>query len=124
MKTIVIIDDEKDILEILQSSLELIFDKIFEIHTFTNPSDAVAFVQKKSADIIISDLNMGAISGIDVFQKLKFNMNVNNFIFLSGYLNDYENIIHKFSNCYILNKPVKIDELSKIIQNVLNLNLL
>lgn len=119
MKHIVMIDDENDILEIIQSSLELSLSEKVIYHTFSNPLHAVSFIKQQRVDVVISDLNMAKLNGLDVYQGLKLSGNVNNFIFLSGCVDDFKTELSKINNCYILEKPARIDKLTSVVEQCL-----
>jgi len=69
MKKIAIIDDEIAILDILNRYLSR--KKLFEIETFENPLTALDSIQKKNYDLILCDIMMPQMNGIDVVKKIK-----------------------------------------------------
>lgn len=119
MKNIVLIDDENDILEIIKSSLELIISEHICYHTFSDPIQAVRFIQENEVDIVITDLNMSKLNGVEVYQKLKINSKVRHFIFLSGHIADFQNDLSKINNCHVLEKPIQVEKLGKLIEDCL-----
>lgn len=83
MKTItcLIFDDELCSLEILQNYAQQV--PTLQIKgSFTNPLEGLAFAKKSPPDLIITDLNMPQLSGIDLWKQLHPN---SWFIFQSGY---------------------------------------
>ena len=117
MKSIVLIDDEFDILEIIKSSLELIIDEHISYHTFSNPVQAIRFIQANAVDLVVTDLNMDNINGLEVYHKLRINSNVKKFIFISGQVNDYKNELNKINDCHVLEKPIKINDLANVVKS-------
>jgi len=69
-KNILVIDDSKLILYALQRLLESA-DKDYNIHEADSGKKALDFLDKNKPDIIILDLMMPGISGVDVFKKIK-----------------------------------------------------
>jgi len=69
MKRIAIVDDEKDILEVLEKFLKR--DKEFEIDTFQNPVSALDKVQAGNYDLVLLDIMMPQMDGIDFLIKTK-----------------------------------------------------
>ncbi|MCD4663935.1 MAG: response regulator, partial [Bacteroidales bacterium] len=60
---IVIVDDEKDILEFLQYNLQ---KEGFKVHTASNGIDGKKLVKKIKPDLIILDVMMPGIDGIEL----------------------------------------------------------
>ena len=67
MESIVIIDDDRVTLEILSTSL---FGS-YEVHTFTCANEGFEFIKKTVPDLVLLDINMPDISGIDLCKKIK-----------------------------------------------------
>ena len=69
MKKIAIIDDEKDIISILKQ----LFDRNgkYVIESFTNPKNALDISLKGEFDLILLDIMMPQMNGIDFLKKLK-----------------------------------------------------
>ncbi|RXJ77659.1 response regulator [Arcobacter sp. F155] len=69
MKKIAIIDDETSILDILERFLSR--KNLFEIDTFENPLTALDSIQKKNYDLILCDIMMPQMNGIELVKKIK-----------------------------------------------------
>jgi len=82
--TIFIVDDEPDIIEIIQGILEGQDD--YEIHTFTNPLEVLNALDEKDPDLILSDIKMPEMSGLDLLQKVHEKKPLLPMILISGYL--------------------------------------
>ena len=52
---------------------------------FSNANDAMDFLKKNSVDVVITDIHMPGLSGLDLIEKLKEANNKSLFIILSGY---------------------------------------
>ncbi len=68
-KKIVIIDDEQDILDTLARFLQR-SDK-FEIVTFSNPKIALDDVKKGMFDLVLLDIMMPQMNGLDFLKEIK-----------------------------------------------------
>jgi len=69
MKKIAIIDDETSILDVLKRFLSR--RNIFEIDTFENPLIAFDSIEKKNYDLILCDIMMPQLNGIELIKKIK-----------------------------------------------------
>ncbi len=69
MKKIAIIDDEKDILQVLEKFLMRSGE--LQVTTFSNPIDGLKEVQSGGYDLVLLDIMMPQMDGIEVLQKIK-----------------------------------------------------
>ncbi len=69
MKKIMIIDDELDILDVLKQFLER-SDK-FEVETHSNPATALKKAKNGTYDLLLSDIMMPEVTGIEILQEMK-----------------------------------------------------
>ena len=68
MDTILIVDDEKNYLVVLET---LLGPEGYEIITSENARDALHSVREGDLDLIITDMKMPRMSGMDVLKKVK-----------------------------------------------------
>jgi DNA-binding NtrC family response regulator len=66
---ILVIDDELDMLMLLRMIIEDNTD--FEVETTNNPSEALKLFSEKDYNLIISDLKMPGMDGIELFDELR-----------------------------------------------------
>ena len=66
---ILVIDDELDMLMLLRMIIEDNTD--YEVETTNNPSEAVKMVMKNNYDLVISDLKMPGMDGLELFDEVK-----------------------------------------------------
>jgi len=69
MIKIAIIDDEASSVTMLQEGLAK--NKQFQITTYTNPTTALSAIRPKSVDVVLCDIVMPQMDGIDLLEKLK-----------------------------------------------------
>eukprot|EP00767_Chilomastix_cuspidata_P005946 gnl/Chilomastix_cuspidata/6223.p2 GENE.gnl/Chilomastix_cuspidata/6223~~gnl/Chilomastix_cuspidata/6223.p2 ORF type:complete len:122 (-),score=21.62 gnl/Chilomastix_cuspidata/6223:486-851(-) len=69
MKKIAIIDDESSILEMLKKFLSR--KNLFEISTYDNPVTALNSLKRNKYDLILCDIMMPQMTGIDVVKEIK-----------------------------------------------------
>ena len=67
-ENILIVDDEEDVLELVRYNLE---KEGYTVHTATCGEDALKIALAKLPDLIVLDLMLPGINGIDVCKKLK-----------------------------------------------------
>ena len=83
MHKILIIDDEPEMLQGLKKILSQ--RKEFTIELAQDPKWAVDIVKKSAFDLIITDLKMGQISGMDILDAARSRDKNANVILISGY---------------------------------------
>ncbi len=66
---ILIVDDELDMLMLLRMMIEDSTD--YEVETTNNPSEAIKMLKEKDIDLVISDLKMPGMDGIELFDELR-----------------------------------------------------
>jgi DNA-binding NtrC family response regulator len=66
---ILIVDDEPDMLKLL--SMILREKTPYEISTTNNPLEALEFIKKGGYDLVISDLKMPGLDGIEIIEAVK-----------------------------------------------------
>ncbi len=68
-KKIAIVDDEQDILDILSKFLAR--SEKFDIATFSNPKLALDSIKSGSYDLVLLDIMMPQMNGLDVLKEIK-----------------------------------------------------
>ena len=66
MAQILVVDDEPKMTSLICGELE---DEGHKVTTTTRPTEALEFLDKRSFDIVITDLSMPEISGMEILQK-------------------------------------------------------
>jgi len=70
MKTILVIDDEREVLDIVRSTLKT---RGHEVHVTDSGREGIRFANERFPDLVICDLMMPEVSGIQVVKTLKAN---------------------------------------------------
>lgn len=65
---ILIIDDEKNYLLVLQTLLE---DEGYTVTALSDPETALVFLQESEVDVVVTDMKMPRITGLDVLERVK-----------------------------------------------------
>ena len=69
--SIVIIDDETEILNVL--SRFLVRNANFSVNTYSNPITALNSIENTKVDLVLLDIMMPQMNGLEVLEKLKAN---------------------------------------------------
>lgn len=122
MLKVLIVDDNYKYLESLFNDLNDNFEEKFKIVKICSDGEkALKYIMNMELDIILLDLNIPKINGIEILQCMK-EKNINtNVIVISGENELIIEIISKKLNVeHILVKPFEFEELSKALDNILN----
>ncbi len=110
MDKLLLIDDEPDILRVLSMSLKA---DGYTVVTAANGTDGVATFEKEKPDIVITDIKMPGMDGIEVLKKVKERNPDAEVIIITGH-GDIENAIEalKHGASDFINKPVRDEALA------------
>jgi DNA-binding NtrC family response regulator len=114
---IMVIDDEKIVGAMAQRSLE---QEGYEVETFLNGESALARLQEKSFDVVITDLKMKGIDGLEILRTVKKLYPQTVVIMITAFANldvaieALRDDVHDF-----FPKPVKIKDLKASIKKAL-----
>ena len=120
MKKILVVDDEKDVLFILEKTLTV---KGYSVITASNGTNAIALAKSQHPDLIILDVVMPGMDGGEVSAKLQEHPLTRGIpvIFLTGLLTkteEYEQN-HTISSNITFAKPIDTEELLAQIEGLL-----
>ena len=119
MLKVVLIDDKKSIVEGMKYLIE--WEQYgFEIAAALGcAADAISFVEKNHVDLIISDIRMPGMSGLELIEEIRKIDSLVKFIIMSGYAEfEYaKKALYYQANGYLL-KPVDEDELIELLNRV------
>lgn len=112
-KLIYIIDDEEDNLEIISSMIKT---QDFRYECFLSSEEAVAKCEDFSPDLILTDMKMPGMNGLDVLKKMKTIDSEIPIIFISGHL-DKSTLMEALNLGVfaVLDKPIKENQLINFI---------
>jgi len=111
---IVIADDDKNLRKVLVNELS---DEGFEVNETDQGAKAVELLERKECDVLLLDMNMPGLSGLDVLKKLKELENPTEVIILTAYATVSTAVEAMKMGAYdYLTKPFQIEELKTIIE--------
>ncbi len=110
---LLVVDDEP----IVGKRLKQVFDKIgFAIEIYTDSAAALAAMAKKPFDIVVTDLKMEGIDGIEVLKRAKAMNPKTRVIIITGYASpDTAELAEQEGVFAFLAKPFRLDELKQVI---------
>jgi len=111
---ILIIDDEESLVTLMKEILQL--DTNLNIFTAFSGKDAIKLIDENEFVLIISDIQMPGINGIDIYQHLKLQKMEDRLIMVTG--NPYINEIAEFlknNKIKYLKKPFELMEFRRLV---------
>ena len=118
-KKVLIVDDDKIMRKIEKEIIEVI--NALEVFEATNGKDAFNLLQEKSFDLLITDVCMPEMSGIELVDKLRASGISIPILVLSGTSSQHiRNHLKSQKLIQFIEKPFSIDRLANTIQNLVN----
>jgi two-component system response regulator AtoC len=112
---ILVVDDEESIAYLVKTELEEVQE--FEIDTALSGSDAINLIQSKAYDVILLDVKMPRISGVEVLKHIKEHSPASQVIMLTNVV-DVKTAIEttKLGAYDFISKPYESDELMATVR--------
>jgi two-component system response regulator AtoC len=111
---ILLADDEKNLRMVLNKELS---DEGYEVRETDNGSDAADLLEKDEYDVLLLDLNMPGMDGMEVLRKIKSLEIATEVIILTGHGTVYTAVQAMKLGAYdYLTKPFKTEELKAIVE--------
>ncbi|MFL0811334.1 MAG: response regulator [Agarilytica sp.] len=120
MYEIVVIDDEKAVLGAIKRELH---NQNYNVHLFDEPAKALAHCAKVRPDLVLSDIRMPGIDGIEIMSRLASIVPDVSRILMSGY-SDKDSLIDAVNNGHVnffIEKPWETTQLVDTIEKALEL---
>jgi len=113
MSKLLIVDDEEDIRAFAKSYFK---KRGIDVDTASNGKDALRKAESFSPDLILLDITMEEINGIEVLKKLRENKNDVKVIMVTGIENEASvNEANSWGVRGYIHKPLVLEELEKIV---------
>ena len=109
---ILIVDDNVNFLESLADSLRA--ESIQCVDVKSGP-EAIEAVEKETFDLILLDVKMDEMDGLETYKKLKESGSTCPIIFMSAFYEDYKKDIQVLNPFAVLQKPIDFDRLLSYI---------
>lgn len=113
--SVMFVDDEEVITEIMKNILPRLFK---EVHYATNGVEGIYTYNNSPTDLVISDISMPQLDGIQMMENIKETNSEVKYILLSGH-NEAEYLKNaQTSNCEYIIKPVNSELLYKALDKL------
>jgi YesN/AraC family two-component response regulator len=118
-QTILIVDDEKKIVELLKETISKM-SKSYEVLEAYNGKEALGIIEKEKIDLVLLDIKMPVMSGVQVLSELHNKKLWVPIIILTAYnVSDIEIKFQEFGIVDYLSKPLDMVMLKSTIEQVL-----
>ncbi len=121
MHDILIVDDEQISIDALKHGINWAECGIENIYSANNATEAFEIVNKTKIDIVICDIEMPGMNGLELMEALKKQYPNMQFVFLTGYAEfEYAQRAIQLGSCDYLVKPVDYEELKNAVTQLIN----
>ncbi len=114
---IVVIDDEIKLLKVIKRALEI---DGYEVFDFNNPFTALDFIKQREFDLVISDIRMAGMTGLDLLNNIRAIYPQKPVILMTAYssVETAVTAVKLGATDYLL-KPFELSELKEAINKIL-----
>ena len=115
---IVVIDDEQKLLKVIKRALELDGYTVFD---FNNPFSGLEFIKSRESDLVISDIRMTGMTGLDLLSNIR-NLYPDKPVILMTAYSSMETAVTavKLGASDYLLKPFELSELKESVSKILD----
>lgn len=116
---LLIVDDDPAIVRLVSSFLKSDMPDDIEIHKTSSPTEARDWLDQHSCDILLSDIEMPGLTGLDMLRFAKQRNAWTQVIFMTAH-STWDHISEAIENgaCDYLLKPIDRDDLSGVVSDV------
>ena len=118
-KKVLIVDDEETLTWSMSKSLSKDKDK-YEVIIANNGREALALMEKNKIDLVITDIRMPDVNGLDLLVKIKKEYPQTKVIIMTAYgSSDVQKEANQRGSLFYIEKPFEISDIRKIIIDLL-----
>jgi YesN/AraC family two-component response regulator len=117
--TVLVVEDEKMMAKNIAKNIEKVNPNFKVIGIESNGEDALSFIKEHSPNVIVTDIQMPVMDGIELIKRISEYNNYIKCILLSGH-DDFsyaKSAIEYGAYAYLL-KPVNLNELSDVLKKL------
>jgi len=119
LKKILIVDDEETLTWSMAKSLSKDKDK-YEVMIANNGREALNVLERERIDLVISDIRMPDINGLDLLVRIKKEFPQTKVIIMTAYgSSDVQKEANRRGSLYYVEKPFEISDIRKIILDLI-----
>jgi CheY-like chemotaxis protein len=111
-RTVLVVDDES---LMVYSVSEYLSGEGFEVKATTSPEKALSMIESERFDVVITDLRMVPVSGMDIIRHLRRAGYEGKIIVVSAHFSEFEKDLRELKVDGLLDKPF---ELSRLLQMI------
>ncbi len=117
MPSVLVVDDEPNIIEVLEMALQ---DEHMEVHRAMSGREALRVLQREQIDLVISDIRMPDLSGLDLLKQARKVAPETMFVMITAFATTDTAIETLQHGAYdYVTKPFKLDEIKKVVRGAL-----
>ena len=121
MALVLIVDDERSMRDFLKILLE---KEGHEVTTADSASNALKFLDKQPFDVIVSDIRMPGMTGIELLEIVKENSPELPVIMITAFASPDDAVLAMKNGAFdYISKPFNVDEIKSVIESATNKNL-
>ncbi len=121
MALVLIVDDERSMRDFLKILLE---KEGHEVTTADSGSNALKFLDKQSVDVIVSDIRMPGMTGIELLESVKESSPELPVIMITAFASPDDAVLAMKNGAFdYISKPFNVDEIKSVIESATNRNL-
>ena len=121
-KKVLIVDDEYFIGKLIYKLIAWDEKNLECVSILDNGEDAIDYIKKNTPDIVITDIRMPGVSGLDLIRETRDTSNKIQYIIISGYREfEYAREAMKYGIDHYVLKPVNKDDLSEALDDVIKI---
>jgi DNA-binding NtrC family response regulator len=117
--TLMIVDDDPSIVRLLRQVLENRFADQIDVHVETSAQAALTWLDEHCCDLLVSDIEMPGIDGLDILRHAKFRNAWTQVVFITGHssLDRINEAVESGASDYLL-KPIDREELVDVVSQL------
>ena len=112
-QTVLIVDDEVLITAALSYYLS---SKGYDVKAVTSPEKALLMIDTERFDVVISDVRMVPVSGVEIVNHLRRSGFDGKIIMMSSYFRGFEKELRELKVDALLKKPVDLSSLLEVVR--------
>jgi DNA-binding NtrC family response regulator len=117
MATLLLIDDDQS----LRAMLDMLFSNCHECHTADRAEQALVFLEAQSYDVVITDILMPGLSGIEILRRISQRHPATPVIVITGTDDQFKDQVLKMGAFAFFSKPFSPAMLNYAVSNALAL---